>query len=634
MKSGVSVDFGFKELVNALHNPVTALPTAEIAGRIVYLKGTSEKAFYCSIDTGTSVQWYKFALATDISTALADYLKKGTKISGKQLVSEGDCELIADWNDKNGTTAGNIKLSNFPSIGGGSITINTKHTSSSSNTSSVKYNVAETTDKTINITGDSVGVGAFVDKTLTGNTASNILYNTALIGSPTAPTVTDTDNSTKIATTAFVQSAISKYVASVDAMIYKGTIAIGAYTPAADKGHTYKVVAASSGATSGTIDGLKVEVGDILICNSDSTVAATSSNYSTIQSKWDVVQGNTEGVVVFDGSGATVGNVPKFKTNDGKAIEDSGFSIAKSVPSNALFTDEHVTAVGNHYAPTGGSAATSEAASGTARTYVKQVLIDGAGHVTKVTTGTETVTNTHNVTHAYVNKDGSASDSATSASEDTKVTIYDDSTKRDSITFKGDGYTSISSTGKVITIKSDDSRTTEAGHYTPSSQDHTLDAVANSTTPSWNVPVLQEVHLSLDSKDHIIGITSTSTRIPTNPANNGKFNIQVAGVSKGTFTANQSTDLTINITPADLGVTAIPVYKKYDLTGTTGTINATGTNGHDCGANIIVQARKNGQVFLLNITVDTNGNVVWETQDSAYSSTDKVTLHIMGMKTL
>ena len=65
-------------------------------------------------------------------------------------------------------------------------------------------------------------------------------------------------------------------------MVYKGTIAAtatspGAYTPAADCGHTYR---ASAG---GYINGVKVEIGDILICTTDSTAQATSSNYSTIQ---------------------------------------------------------------------------------------------------------------------------------------------------------------------------------------------------------------------------------------------------------------------------------------------------------------------------------------------------------------
>jgi len=72
-------------------------------------------------------------------------------------------------------------------------------------------------------------------------------------------------------------------------MVYKGTIAggstgsYGALTSAASKGETYKVT------TAGKIDGIAVEVGDMLICNTDSTAAATSSNYSTIAANWDFI---------------------------------------------------------------------------------------------------------------------------------------------------------------------------------------------------------------------------------------------------------------------------------------------------------------------------------------------------------
>ena len=80
-------------------------------------------------------------------------------------------------------------------------------------------------------------------------------------------------------------------------MVYKGTLSganitasntYGSLTPAADKGYTYKV------STGGYINGVKVEIGDMLICNTDNTVAATSSNYSTIKNNWDFIQANLD----------------------------------------------------------------------------------------------------------------------------------------------------------------------------------------------------------------------------------------------------------------------------------------------------------------------------------------------------
>jgi len=149
----------------------------------------------------------------------------------------------------------------------------------------------------------------------------------ALTGTPTAPTAADGTNTTQIATTAFVQSAVAQGLSVSDAMVYKGTITLGATSPggltvAADKGHTYKVVA--NGTTKeGYVDGVKVEAGDMVICNTDSTAAATSSNYSTIAAKWDFVQGNTDGVVVGPAS-ATSGNVVLFDGATGKLVKDGG----------------------------------------------------------------------------------------------------------------------------------------------------------------------------------------------------------------------------------------------------------------------------------------------------------------------
>lgn len=103
-------------------------------------------------------------------------------------------------------------------------------------------------------------------------------------------------------TKATIDDKLSKLLAEQDALVYRGVIAggstgnYGALTPAANKGDLYKV------STAGKINGISVEVGDMLICNTDSTAAATSSNYTTIAAKWDVIQTNlTNYVTTFGG---------------------------------------------------------------------------------------------------------------------------------------------------------------------------------------------------------------------------------------------------------------------------------------------------------------------------------------------
>ncbi len=82
------------------------------------------------------------------------------------------------------------------------------------------------------------------------------------------------------------QKAIKTYVdASVpayDALTYKGVISSLATFPAANKGDLYKFTAA--GASGGS--GPTVAIGDIAICNTDSTA---SGNYATVGTKWDII---------------------------------------------------------------------------------------------------------------------------------------------------------------------------------------------------------------------------------------------------------------------------------------------------------------------------------------------------------
>lgn len=212
----------------------------------------------------------------------------------------------------------------------------------------------------------------------------------ALTGTPTAPTAATGTDTTQIATTAFVNAEIASKMAQSDAMIYKGTLAggstgdYGALTPAADKGWTYKVT------TAGKIDGVNVEVGDMLICNTDSTAAATASSYATVAANWDFIQGNQDGVVIGPAS-AVNNHVAVFDGTTGKLIKDGTYTIGKSVPSNAEFTDTKVTSVGNHYAPSedSDSQLDADASGGTASwntSVVSGVTIkrDAKGHVTGV----------------------------------------------------------------------------------------------------------------------------------------------------------------------------------------------------------------------------------------------------------
>ena len=151
------------------------------------------------------------------------------------------------------------------------------------------------------------------------------LASPALTGTPTAPTAADGTNTTQIATTQFVQNAFK----ANDAMVFKGTIGSSGATvtslPATHyQGWTYKV------ATAGSYAGTTCEIGDMIICITDGTSANNVH--------WTVIQANIDGTVTGPAS-ATDTHIATFNGTSGKIIQDSGYTIGTSVPSNAVFTD-------------------------------------------------------------------------------------------------------------------------------------------------------------------------------------------------------------------------------------------------------------------------------------------------------
>ena len=235
------------------------------------------------------------------------------------------------------------------------------------------------------LTKSDVGLG-----NVTNESKATMFTNASLTGTPTAPTASSSTNSTQIATTAFVQSLVNSKIAASDAMIYKGTIGSSGATitslpdTTAKTGWTYKVL------TAGTYASQKCEVGDMIICLTDGSTSTAAT--------WTVIQTNIDGAVTGPSSSVD-SHVVTFNGSTGKIVKDSGFTIGKSVPSNAVFTDTHYT------------------------------------------------------THLYAGN-GSAADASTT-NGNTKLTIADNTEVRDSVTIKGTGATSVTSdsTG-VITINS------------------------------------------------------------------------------------------------------------------------------------------------------------------------------------
>lgn len=102
-------------------------------------------------------------------------------------------------------------------------------------------------------------------------------------GTPKATTPASSDNSTRIATTAFVTSAIS--AALTGSMRYKGAAA----SFSAITGTSYKIGWYWIVSTAGTFAGQSCEVGDMVVANSDKGSAASNDHFDIIQSNIDYV---------------------------------------------------------------------------------------------------------------------------------------------------------------------------------------------------------------------------------------------------------------------------------------------------------------------------------------------------------
>ena len=140
------------------------------------------------------------------------------------------------------------------------------------------------------------------------------LSSPAFTDVPTAPTAPNGTASGQLATTDFVQNAISY----LDPLLYKGTIdcSTSPNYPAADAGNCY--IASVSGKIGGS-SGKAVLVGDMILCNHDGTSAGDEA---AVGIYWNAIQANM-GAVIGPAS-STDGHLMVFDGASGKAAKDGG----------------------------------------------------------------------------------------------------------------------------------------------------------------------------------------------------------------------------------------------------------------------------------------------------------------------
>jgi hypothetical protein len=348
------------------------------------------------------------------------------------------------------------------------------------------------------VTAAQVGLG-----NVTNESKATMFTNPAFTGTPTAPTAAAGTNTTQIATTAFVKSAIDNVLGASDAMVFKGTLGTGGTITALPASHqvgdTYKV------ATAGTYAGAVCEVGDMIICVTTGTAANNAD--------WTVVQTNIDGAVTGPAS-STANHIATFSGTNGKVIADSGYTIATSVPSGAVFTDESVTSVDNHYAPEADAGSEITATAGTAAAYALDTEYevvtgvkaqrDAKGHVTGMSVTTQKVKDTHVTPGDKALKIASGSGTAK------KAITMNEGTADKTLTITGDG-TWI--TGAVS--GSDGAATVTLSHGKPSTGSAltTSNGTAAAYALNTEYEVITGITVSADSKGHITGVSTTRQKV-------------------------------------------------------------------------------------------------------------------------
>lgn len=395
------------------------------------------------------------------------------------------------------------------------------------------------------------------DATTTAGYIPKFNNTTGVIENGYSVQTTLASSSTAIPTAAAVVAAIDNKIAAADAMIYKGTLGTdGTVTKVPANGYkvgwTYKVI------TAGTYVGIKCEVGDMLIAINNGPVSGTT----VVNADWTVVQANIDGAVTGPAS-ATAGHIAVFDGATGKVIKDGTYTIATSVPSNAVFTDTKVTSVDNHYKPANGTTLIGTAGSPVTAggKVVTGITADSSGHITDIITGTipaaPTLSGLGGV--GTINASGTAPLTLSASKSSTTVTISGsvaEMTAATSNTAGAAGIVPAPDAGEQAAFLRGD------GTWAFPTDTNTTYAFANGTDGSFTVtPRNNEPQKVLIGKPATAGTADNATQVK-----NSLIVTLNSGSNEGTtkFTFNGSAQKTVNITPGSIGAATSAQGTKAD----------------------------------------------------------------------
>ena len=273
----------------------------------------------------------KTDLASDVQTSLgkADTASQ-TDENVKQTIDTSNVNYPLIFSPSNSTNTGGVYKTTGVTINPSSASLNATNVNTSNNVVAGDLKISGNRHSSSALTGvlciSGSTSGGWVRWRTNSEFISDLglatLASPALTGTPTAPTAAVGTNTTQIATTAFVQTAIAELP---QAMIFRGTLGTGGTitslptASATTEGDVYRVI------TAGTYASQTAKVGDLFICGK------TGSTYSWILS---IGESGSSGVTnVATGVGLTGGPITTTGTIKAKLKSET----------NATYDSEAVT---------------------------------------------------------------------------------------------------------------------------------------------------------------------------------------------------------------------------------------------------------------------------------------------------
>lgn len=308
-------------------------------------------------------------------------------------------------------------------------------------------------------------------------------------------------------------------IESFDALRYMGALTAGSTLPSANKGDVYKIT------TAGTIAGAKVEIGDMLICNTDNTAANTPAN-------WDIIQANIDMDALLAHTHS--GNVSLSKSD--KTLEHTIVPTTANI--TATFDNGAATVTGTHKHTASGSVSVTPGGT------ISDTSVTPAGTVT-LTSPTTAATN-----DVVLTPSGTVANSTTSYV--TSVTVENHEAHTHTGTTNNNTAQTITGT---VTVKTG----TGTANYTPAGTVGNSDVAVTEVTPGSTAISAHKVTESTAGAHTPEGTVTVTENTATGSVASHNHSVK-ATTTEGTHTS--ISDVTTTWTAGDT---------EYDGTVTIGT---------------------------------------------------------------